>query len=110
MAAKKDFTSVNTDRVIAGLEQATSTKGQQPTITPQEAAERAAEMRTQGRAGAKMPRINMAFTPENHQFIKIMSTIRGESMTQFANLVIDRYREEHPEIYEDAKRIIDRMG
>jgi hypothetical protein len=106
----KDFTGINTGRVIAGLEQATSRRGQQPAITQQEAEQRAAEMRTQGRAGAKMPRINMAFTPENHQFIKIMSTIRGESMTQFVNFIFDQYREEHPEIYQDAKAIIDRMG
>lgn len=108
--AKKDFTGVNTSRVYAGLEQATSHRGQQPAISPQEAEERAAEMRTQGREGAKMPRINMAFTPENHQFIKIMSTIRGETQTKFVNFLITRYREEHPEIYEDAKSIIDRMG
>lgn len=109
MASKKDFSGVNTGRVYAGIEQATSRKGQQPAISPQEAEQRAAEMRTQGRAGAKMPRINMAFTPENHKFIKVMSTISGKSLTEFTNYVIDKYREEHPEIYEQAKAIIDQM-
>lgn len=28
---------------------------------------------TQGRKGKKLPRINMAFTPENHEYIKRVS-------------------------------------
>lgn len=107
--AKKDFASVNTDRVIAGLSQATSRKGQQPAITPQEAEQRAAEMRTQGRKGCKAIRINMAFTPENHQFIKVMAGVTGKTMTEFANFVVEQYRNEHPDIYEKAKAIIDEL-
>ena len=107
--AKKDFASVNTDRVIAGLSQATSRKGQQPAITPQEAEQRAAEMRTQGRAGAKLPRINMGFSTANHEFIKIMASVTGKSMTEFTNYVVEQYRNEHPELYEKAKAIINEL-
>lgn len=106
MAAKKDFTGVNTERVYSSIEQATAKKGKQPTISPQEAEKRAAEMRTQGRAGAKLPRINMAFSPENHEYIKIMSGVTGKTMTEFTNFVVERYREEHPELYEQAKAIL----
>ena len=63
-------------------------------------------MRTQGRAGAKLPRINMAFSPENHEYIKIMSGVTGKTMTEFTNFVVERYREEHPELYEQAKAIL----
>lgn len=109
MAAKKDFAGINTGRVYGSIEQATSAKGQQGTASPQEAAERAAELKTQGRKGCKAIRINMAFTPDNHEFIKVMAKISGKTMTEFANLCIERYRAEHPEIYEQAKAIIDSL-
>ena len=51
----------------------------------------------------------MAFTPENHEFIKIMAKISGKTMTEFANLVVERYRNEHPDLYEQAKAIIDQF-
>jgi enhancing lycopene biosynthesis protein 2 len=51
----------------------------------------------------------MAFTPDNHEFIKVMAKISGKTMTEFANLCIERYRAEHPEIYEQAKAIIDKL-
>ena len=109
MASKKDFAVMNTGRVYGAIEQATSRKGQQGTASPQEAAERAAQLKTQGRKGCKAIRINMAFTPENHEFIKVMATISGKTMTEFANLIVERYRNEHPEIYEQAKAIIDQL-
>ena len=109
MASKKDFAGMNTGRVYGAIEQATSRKGQQGTASPQEAAERAAQLKTQGRKGCKTIRINMAFTPENHEFIKVMATISGKTMTEFANLIVERYRNEHPEIYEQAKAIIDQL-
>ena len=109
MASKKDFAGMNTGRVYGAIEQATSRKGQQGTASPQEAAERASNLKTQGRKGCKATRINMAFTPENHQFIKTMARISGQTMTEFTNLVIERYRTEHPEIYEQAKAIIDNL-
>ena len=109
MARKKDFAGMNTGRVYGAIEQATSRKGQQGTASPQEAEERAAQLKTQGRKGCKAIRINMAFTPENHEFIKVMATISGKTMTEFANLIVERYRNEHPEIYEQAKAIIDQL-
>lgn len=106
MAQKKDFAGMNTGRVYSSIEQATSTKGQQGTASPQEAAERAAELRTQGRKGCKAIRINMAFTPDNHEFIKVMAKASGRNMTEFTNLVIAAYRREHPEIMEQANAFL----
>lgn len=102
MAAKKDFSGMNTSNLIHSLETATTRKGQQGSASPQEQAERASELRTQGRKGCKAIRINMAFTPENHQFIKVMSKASGKTMTEFTNLVIAAYQREHPEIMELA--------
>lgn len=102
-----DFDIIQTGRDLnITTEQTTGKRGQQGTASLEEQAERAAELRTQGRKGCKATRINMAFTPENHEFIKIMSRIHGKTMTEFANLVIERYREEHPKTYEEAKSII----
>ena len=109
MATKKDFSGINTGKVYGAIEQATSRKGQQGTASPQEAAERAANLKTQGRKGCKAVRINMAFTPDNHEFIKVMASVTGKTMTEFTNLAIQRYREEHPELYDKAKAIINEL-
>ena len=106
MATKKDFSSINTGNVSKAIETATSRRGQQGAVTPEEAAARASDLRTQGRKGCKATRINMAFTPENHDYIKIMARISGKSMTEYANAVIAKYREEHPELYNEALKII----
>lgn len=105
----KDFENMQTGRIYSNIAQATSKKGQQGKASPQEQAERAANLKTQGRKGCKAIRINMAFTPDNHEFIKVMAKITGKTMTEFANLVIERYRTEHPEIFEEAKAIIEKL-
>ena len=105
--AKKDFSGINTGKVYSQIEQATSRKGQQGTASPQEAAERAEELKTQGRKGCKAVRINMAFTPSNYEFIKVMAAASGRSMTEFTNLVISAYQREHPEIMEEARHCLD---
>lgn len=107
--AEKDFSGINTARIYRNIEQATAQKGQQGTASPQEAAARAAQMKTQGRKGCKAARINMAFSPENYEFIRVMSRISGQTLTDFTNNVIAKYREEHPEIFEQAKAIIEKL-
>lgn len=110
MATKKpDFSSINTSKVYQSIETATSRKGQQGEVSPAEAAERAGALRTQGRKGCKAIRINMAFTPDNHEFIKIMAGITGQTMTEFTNFCITRYRTEHPELYEQARAIKEKL-
>ena len=106
---KQDFSGINTGRIYRDIEQATAKKGQQGTASPQEASERAAQLQTQGRKGCKAVRINMAFTPDNHEFVKIMARISGQTMTEFTNHVIEQYRAEHPEIFEQAKAIIEKL-
>lgn len=107
MASKKDFENIKTGRVYSALEQSTSRQGQQGTASPEEAHERAEALRTQGRKGAKAIRINMAFTPTNHKFIKIMAKASGQTMTEFTNYVIDAYQREHPEFLEQANSFLD---
>ena len=53
------------------------------------------EQKTQGRKGYKMQRINMAFTPDNIQFIRDMSKAKGMTMTQYVNGVLNKEREKN---------------
>ena len=107
MAAKKDFTGINTGRVYEEIEQATARKGQQGTASPQEQNARAEALKTQGRKGCKAMRINMAFTPSNYNFIKVLARATGRTMTEFANIIIQAYRNEHPEFMDQARHFLD---
>lgn len=109
MAKTKDFKEMNTSRVSGTIAQATSRRGQQAKATPEEAEARAEALRTQGRKGCKAARINMAFTPSNYEFLRIMASVTGKSITEFANLAIEEYRKEHGEIYEQAKAILNQL-
>jgi len=117
MAKKKfDLDAIDTSRaeqaestagsVFKSIETGASRKGQQGTASPQEIDERRSTLQTQGRKGARAIRINMAFTPDNHAFIKYMGKASGMGMTAFLNSVIDTYRQEHGEIYEQAQALL----
>lgn len=58
--------------------------------------------RTQGRAGCKAHRINMAFTPEVYNFITTMAKVRGESVTAFVNGILEKAMKENSDIYQQA--------
>jgi len=47
---------------------------------------------TQGKKGHKSPRINMAFSPENHEWIKSRSRQLGISATEFVNSILEKER------------------
>lgn len=51
----------------------------------------AAPVSTQGRKGCKLQRINMAFNPDIHDYIRMESRRRGLSITQFVNAVLEDY-------------------
>lgn len=112
MASKKDFTAANTGRVYNAITEATAepeTQQAQEVQHPRKvySEQQAQEMRqagtTQGRKGCKAVRINMAFSPEIHEYIKVMARVRGESVTDFTNYVFRQSMEENAELYEKAK-------
>lgn len=43
---------------------------------------------TQGRKGCKMPRINMAFDPDLHEWIQRSARRNGITMTNFVNSIL----------------------
>ena len=115
MTGKKDFTTANTGRVYSTITEATAepetqeTQQAQGTRKPRKAytAQEAQEMRqagtTQGRKDCKAVRINMAFTPDVHEYIKTMARVRGESVTQFTNYVFQQSMKDNAELYEKAQ-------
>ena len=74
----KNFENIKTDyaakKTGTRIETGTSRKGQQANAPEEEIAERKSQLRTQGRKGCRAERINVAITPENHDFLRI--TIR----------------------------------
>lgn len=48
--------------------------------------------KTQGRKGQKLPRINMAFTPENYEFLRCYPRRNDLSMTEYVNQLIEKDR------------------
>lgn len=111
MAAKKDFSKMKTGGVYEILEEATTDPAPQPiprrkTGTPPTREEidlARAQGKTQGRAGVKALRINMAFSPEVHDYIRTMARVRGQTVTQFTEAVFRKSMEDNAETYEQAK-------
>lgn len=83
------------------------TPGQQATASRVEQKKRKSAMRTQGRKGCKMTRLNLAMTPENHEFIKVLSKVTGTTMAKVVNGLIATYRKEHPELLSKANALLD---
>lgn len=98
----KDFTK----QAQASIYDAVMPQGVQPEEEAQAALEAQEEFKTQGRRGMKLPRINMAFTPSNLDFIRVMAGISGQSMTQYVNSVIEAERERNGDRYQRAKDLM----
>lgn len=107
---KKQFAEINTGKLYGDIEQATAKKGQQGTASPAERRARASALATQGRKGCQAVRINMAFTPENYEFVRVISKASGRTMTVFVNQIIEAYRAENPELMEQARGFLDTLN
>ena len=60
-------------------------------------------------AREKRPRINMAFSPENHNFLTVLSRASGQTLTQLTNRIIDLYRAQHPGLAEKANDLLNEI-
>ena len=110
-AAKKDFSKVNTNPVYNVIAEATDTKAPaasngkskpRKTYTAAEAQAALENLHTSGLKGVKLPRINLAFTPANYEFIKTMAQVRGQNLTEFVNDVLQQARENNADLYKQA--------
>lgn len=119
MAAKKDFSKLNTGRVYEAIAEATAEPEAQEVQPAQEEpqaarkayteAERQAYLqagKTQGRPGIKAARINLAFYPDQYEYIKTMAAVRGQSITEFVNHIIGQSMEENAALYAQAKAFL----
>lgn len=61
---------------------------------------------TQGKKGKKLPRINMAFSNDNLEYLQLISRIEGVSMTQYVNNLLEADRGAKADIIEKAKTIL----
>ena len=129
--AKKDFSSMNTGRLFEAIAEATADPAaqeaaedqqaqqepetlQEPaytytgpgrktyTVESAEALELMNSFKTNGRKGLHLKRINLAFSPENYDYITTMARVRGENLTQFVNKIISEHKADHHEIYDKA--------
>ncbi len=73
--------------------------------TPEEAREAQEQLQTVGKKGAKLPRINMAFTPSNHEYIRTLAQVKGTTMTEVINEIVTADRIKNAELYEQIKKI-----
>lgn len=83
-------------------EQVQKAEGSRKTYTEEERQAFMASLRTGGRKGCRLPRINMAFTPELYDYIRTMSKVSGLTLTVFLNTVLKQYMDEHREQYDKA--------
>ena len=61
---------------------------------------------TQGKKGEKLPRINMAFSSENHEYLQIISRIENTSQTNYVNKLVEKDRTRRADEVEKAKSIL----
>jgi thiaminase len=61
---------------------------------------------TQGKKGQKLPRINMAFSPENLEYLQIISRIEGKSITEYVNTLIRTDRASRADEVAQAKSVL----
>ena len=109
---KKDFSAAATQAAgelystiadaTAEPQETQQTHKERKTYTEQEAQEFKKTLHTGGRKGVKLPRINMAFTADNYDFLQTMARVRGQTMTQFVNDIVSNQRELHAETYAKA--------
>lgn len=116
--AKKDFSNVKTAPIYEAITEATAEAEPMPeqikykdrkTYTADEARAAMEQLHTHGMKGVKLPRINLAFTPSNYEFVQTMARVRGETMTDFVNYIMAEAREKHADLYEKALAFRDLM-
>lgn len=104
MAKKNEELQANA-RLLGNLSTLQGKKKEIPTASKEEAAERKQERRTQGKKGAKLTRIAASFTPEAIEYIKVMSKIRGESMSEFIEHVLMQHKADNIDFYNQVLEI-----
>lgn len=105
----KDFTGIAAGKVnetiAAATQEAQNTRKPRKTYTEQEKQDFSNSLQTAGRKGMKLPRINLAVTPQMYDYIKTMSRAAGLSYTEFINVILQAHKEQHEDTYQQAVEI-----
>lgn len=88
--------------IIGSAHNAQHTQEVQEVGAPQAAPE---SVGTQGRKGAKLPRINMAFPSDSLEYLRVMAALRGVSITKYVNDLVAQDKCRNEEIYKAAKSL-----
>lgn len=97
---KEDFTQMYD--AIAQSTADVKKRGPRRTYSEQEAREIGETMKTSGRKGCGLPRVNFAFKPSIYEYVNTMARVSGISMTEFINKVLEDHMQEHQELYNKA--------
>ncbi len=60
---------------------------------------------TQGKKGKKLPRINMAFSQDNIDYLTLISRVEGCSKTEYVNRLIAKDQKKRKDVIEQAKAL-----
>lgn len=103
--AKKSFEDINTSAMFETMDEAMTAPERKERRQPgeHELATAKEKMQTKGLKGGALPRINMAFTPSNYDYISAMSKACGMTLTQFVNEALERDRERNQDIYDKVR-------
>jgi predicted DNA binding CopG/RHH family protein len=58
---------------------------------------------------AKLPRVNLALSPEAFDYIKTVSKATGQTQQAFIQMIINKYMAEHKETYKAAKKLLNSL-
>lgn len=64
---------------------------------------------TQGKAGMKAERINMAFSPANYEFLRTMAGLHRMTITKYVNHLIEEERKRSADLYQKAKDLMNNL-
>ena len=110
MSARKSFKDNNPalQFISTATDTAQQAQEENPAYSAYEAQETAGDpvsKRTQGKKGEKLPRMNMAFAPENYDHIQLMGRLVGCSATEYVNRLIAADREARGDVIEQALKL-----
>lgn len=65
---------------------------------------------TQGKKGMKKDRMNMGFTPENYEFLRVMAGIHKMTITKYTNHIIEEERKRNADLYIKARDLMNSLN
>ena len=99
----KDFTETDAAKDAAqGTAEEPKKRRPRREYTREEAEEYSNQLKTSGRKGMKLKRVNLAFSPQTYDYIKTMSRVAGLTYTEFLERILSDHREKNEEIYRQA--------